>query len=459
MRQRPNILFLMSDEHRFDVAGFAGNGIVRTPNLDRLARTGTVFTNAYSPSPVCVPARQCMLAGQLPKTCGCEGAYPLAPGHMTFPRLFSQYAYQTVACGKLHARGSDTMMGFTRRIGCEAVVDSPYIGGIRPEEFAKYQRPFMDYKWDDAKEIKRAGIGCAPNVTEDRYTVDGAVKFINDYFINPYYDREQGNQPLLLKVSLVQPHYPYSASEEKFSYYLNRIKMYDNRQLADHPFLKRRAVTEGVDASEREIRRCIAAYYAMVETADEHFGEVLRALENAGQDLDEWIIVYTSDHGEMLGEHGVWEKQKFYEGSVKVPLFIRYPAAFAGGGTVDRNVNLCDLFATLCELCGIEAPQGLDSRSLAPLMRGDTGGWVNETVSHFSDGGHDAVWDNNYVCNFMIKRDDLKYQYYQNMPEVLFDLKRDPGETVNVAGDPAYAGTMEAFRARLAGYGYGDGTC
>jgi choline-sulfatase len=443
MPKRLNILFLMSDEHRFDVAGFAGNEVVRTPNLDRLAQTGVVFTNAYTPSPVCVPARQCLLAGQLPKTCGCEGAFPLAPGYMTFPRLFSQYAYQTVACGKLHARGQDNMMGFNRRIGCEANVDRAYIGGIKPEEFSKYERPFKDYKWDDAKEIKRAGIGKAPNVTEDRYTVDGAIKFINDYFVNPYYDREQANQPLLLKVSLVQPHYPYSASEEKFSYYLNRVKLYSNQQLSDHPFLKRRAVVPGVDASEREIRRCIAAYYAMVETVDDHFGEVLRALENAGQNLDEWIVVYTSDHGEMMGEHSVWEKQKFYEGSVKVPLFIRYPEAFAGGNTVDKNVNLCDLFATFCELCGIPAPDGLDSRSLVPLMRGNTDGWNNETVSHFSDGGHDAVKDNNYVNNLMIKQDNLKYQFYQNMPEVLFDLKRNPEETVNFIDDPAYASSVE----------------
>jgi len=234
------------------------------------------------------------------------------------------------------------------------------------------------------------------------------------------------------------------------------VKLYSNRQLSDHPFLKRRAVIPDVDASEREIRRCIAAYYAMVETVDEHFGEVLRALENAGQNLDEWISVYTSDHGEMLGEHSVWEKQKFYEGSVKVPLFIRYPEAFAGGNTVDKNVNLCDLFTTFCELCGIPAPGGLDSRSLVPLMHGVTDGWNNETVSHFSDGGHDAVKDNNYVNNLMIKQDNLKYQYYQNMPEVLFDLKRNPEETVNFIDDLEYADDLEKFRARLAQLGYGN---
>ena len=111
MSKRPNILFLMSDEHRPDVTGYAGNDIVKTPTLDWLANTGVTFSNAYTPSPICVPGRQCMMSGQLPKTCNCEGWIDLAVGHMTFARRFSQYAYQTVACGKLHHFGSDIMQG------------------------------------------------------------------------------------------------------------------------------------------------------------------------------------------------------------------------------------------------------------------------------------------------------------------------------------------------------------
>ena len=107
MKKRPNILFLMSDEHRADVAGFAGNEVVRTPVLDELARTGVVFTNAYTPAPICVPARQCLASGQLPKTCGCEGWTDLQPGYRTFAREFSRYAYNTCCSGKLHHMGQD----------------------------------------------------------------------------------------------------------------------------------------------------------------------------------------------------------------------------------------------------------------------------------------------------------------------------------------------------------------
>ncbi len=192
------------------------------------------------------------------------------------------------------------------------------------------------------------------------------------------------------------------------------------------------------------MRRAIAAYYAMIETVDAQFGRVLDALRHAGQNLDEWVIVYTADHGEMLGEHGVFEKQKFFEESVRVPLLIRWPRA-SGPRVVDENVNLCDLFATLCDLCGIPVPEGLDSRSLVPLMRGDATAWDDESVSQF--GPH----------NLMIKRGHLKYQYYgpAGGSEVLFDLQRDPGETRSFLGASEYTAPVAAFRQRLGELGHG----
>ncbi len=440
----PNILFLMSDEHRPDLLGYAGDSVVRTPNLDRLAESGVVFDNAYTPSPICVPARQCIMAGQLPKTCGCEGWLDLAPGHMTFSRRFAQEGYATVACGKLHHQGKDPMMGWTQRIGSEMETSASYIDNKNDEAFQAGIRPFSAYKWSDAREIHRAGIGRAPNVMMDEYTVQGALDFIENHFVNPYYDREDPNRPLLLKISLLQPHYPYSASAEKFNYYLNRVKPFAEQRLSEHPFLKQREVRPGVDATERELRRATAAYYAMIETIDDHYGRVLQALEDAGQNLDDWIIVYTSDHGEMLGEHGIWEKQKFYEASVRVPLFIRWPRGFDGGRRIDENVSLCDLFATLCDLAGISCPEGLDSRSLRHLLEGRSAAWNNEAVSQFGP------------TNVMIKQDSLKYQYYgEEMPEVLFDLAHDPGELTNVMAEPKYKDAVAAFRRRLGELGHG----
>lgn len=443
MSRRPNILFLMSDEHRADVVGYEGNAVIRTPVLDSLAERGVAFRNAYTPSPICIPTRMSMMAGQLPKTCGCEVyGQDLAPGYMTFARLFAQHAYNTVACGKLAHVGTDQMQGWTRRIGNEMAVSPKFQEGLVDEAFAQYPRKRR--KWSDAKEIRRAGVGRAGNAVADAYTVQGAINFINSYFADPYYDRATPELPLLLKVSLVQPHYPYFTSEEKFTYYLNRVEPFLETPPFDHPVLGTRQVIPGVDVSERELRRAVAAYYGMIETVDEHFGQVLAALEHVGQNLDDWIIIYTSDHGEMLGEHGVWEKEKFYEGSVRVPLIVSWPSRFQGGRTVQENVNLCDLFATLCELAGLPVPDGLDSRSLLPLLSGTSSNWNNESISQYRG------------TQLMIKRDHLKYQYYgPDAPEVLFDLQRDPKETVNFIGDPDYAAYVEAFRRRRDELGFG----
>ncbi|MFW6308804.1 MAG: sulfatase-like hydrolase/transferase [bacterium] len=439
--KKPNILFLMSDEHRPDVAGFAGNEVIRTPVLDHLAETGTVFNNAYTPSPICIPGRQSMMSGQLPRTCNCERyGEDLSPGYRTFSRQLTDYGYETAVSGKLHHLGSDQMQGWKKRIGGDMDISINHFS----EKARKNRRETPSKKWSDAKEIARAGIG-KRYAKDDEYAVKGAKNFIENYFLDPYYDREQ-DHPLLLKVSLLQPHYPYFTDKEKFKYYLNRVEPYLEEEVFDHPFLSTRQVIPGKDVSAREIRRATAAYYGMVETIDNMYGQVMEALEKAGENLDDWIIIYTSDHGEMLGEHGIWEKQKFFEASARVPLIIRYPEEFKGGQEIEENVNLCDLFATLCDLTDTPVPDGLDSRSLVPLMKGDSTDWNNETVSQFNG------------TNLMIKQDHLKYQYYgEDMPEVLFDLKQNPGETINFINDPEYKEAVKKFRKRRGELGFGPG--
>ena len=443
----PNILFLMSDEHRADITGYAGDPVVRTPTLDGLARTGAVFGNAYTASPICIPGRQAMMSGQFPRTCGCEiFAQDLPTGHMTFARRFSQYAYHTVAAGKLHHTGPDQMQGWSQRIGSAMQVAPHFIEARDENSFSRHTRGLSSVKWSDTKEVLRAGVGHSPHIIQDEYALTGALDFIQQYFTDPYYDRQQPERPLLLKVSLNQPHYPYFTSEEKFTYYLNRVEPFLDELVFDHPFLGQKQVRVDVDASPRELRRAVAGYYGMIETIDEMYGSLLAALEQVGQDIDDWIIVYTSDHGEMLGEHGIWEKQKFFEASARVPLIIRWPKSFAGGRVVQENVNLCDLFATLCELCQIPIPEGLDSRSLAPLLRGEEADWRNESISQFG------------ARNLMIKWDDLKYQYYgEEMPEVLFDLERCPSERQNFIADPRYADVLTEFRRRRFELGFGPG--
>ncbi|MCC5829290.1 MAG: sulfatase-like hydrolase/transferase [Phycisphaeraceae bacterium] len=460
MNRRRNVLVLMSDEHRADVSGFSGNDVIRTPTLDWLAESGTVFDNAYTPSPICVPARQCILAGQYPRTCGCDGWVGLPDGYMTYARRFGQYGYQTVAFGKLHLLGPDQLKGWQLRpvgdVACGQVE------GLRESFFDGFQSPQDDrlnvpssMKWSDEKELRRAGPG-RHTERKDELAVLGAEDWIDDHFVGTWYDRQLPERPVMLYVGLHNPHYPYQCDERRFRYYLPRVRGFEAESPLDHPFLGKSAwpqvaLQAGKDVPARAVVRARAAYYGKVETMDAHYGRVLDALRFAGEDLDEWIIVYCSDHGDQLGEHGVWEKQKFYEGSARVPLVIRAPGLLPQGARIDANVSLCDMFATLCDLAGLETPEGLDSRSLLPLATGAAMDWPDEACSFFLQQGY---------SNVMIKQGPLKYQWYEHeeqgrMPEVLFDLAKDPLETVNFIDEPDRAGDLARFRRRLTELGYG----
>ncbi len=437
----------MCDQHRHDFMGCAGH-VTRTPNLDRLAAEGAHFTNCYTPSPVCVPGRQAMMAGQFPRNCNCiDFNSDLAPGYMTFAKRLSQYAYRTVCCGKLHHNSPDQMQGWTWRVGEETHVNQRNIEGRVDEEFARYKpgkSPFTILY----ETIRRAGMGENPVQLVDDYTSLGAKNFIRLFHANGWNDPgKQSSQPLLLKVSLIAPHDPFVTNDYgKYEYYLNRVRPFDDSPpLAEMVSGKGdwpEVVKPGKDVSHADIIRCHAAYCAMIERADEIFGEVMRELENAGQNLDDWMIIYTSDHGELLGEHNCWFKFKFYEGCAKVPLIIRAPKAFAGGRTICQNVNLCDLFATLCDFAGVPTPEGLDSRSLLPLLKGDDPSWDNESISQIAS-------------HLMIKQDNLKYiKRGDNGLEILFDLENDPAERRNAINDTPLADRIADFRRRSLDLGY-----
>lgn len=441
MSKKPNILLIMADELRADTTGFGGNDIVRTPHLDKLAYTASIFNAAYTPSPICIPARQCIAAGQLPTTCGCLKWYDDLPsGYLTFPRLLSQYGYETVACGKLHHVGPDQMQGYLRRIGMECEVAQPFVPGL------KQPRDAFAAKWSQTKEVLSATDAVKTfHIRQDEMAINGAEFFIEQYFCDEFYKRNTPDVPLLLTVSFNQPHYPYVAQPELLRYYMDRVRPYENQQLFEHPFLSMHAV----DVPHEAMVRATAAYYAMIETVDGYVGRLVSALTQAGQSLDDWLIIFTSDHGEMLGQHGVWEKQKFFEGSARVPLFIHLPGQAASShANVNVNVNLCDLYATICAQAKLPLPQGLDSRDLTPLINGNTEGWTNESISMF-DG-----------TNIMIKRDALKYQYYStDNSEVLFDLNADYTESSNLISLSRYAEAVAYFRQRIQDFGFAVKAC
>jgi choline-sulfatase len=460
MPDSPNVLILMDDEHRPDVAGFAGDDIVRTPTLDWLADTGTVFTNAYTPAPSCVPARHSMRTGQLPRTWDRFGLDDFeSPEYRTLPLQMARHGYMTASGGKEHYPGWNQHQGWRKRIGPTPMKQHGIGDGQVPDPAPGAETGGLGaWKWSNEKEVRRAGVADSRTQVQDRRVIEGIEQYVREFFSSPYYDRAQPDTPLLLKGSLIEPHYPFfAAEEERFTYYLNRVEPYVEEPGEPDPMMGNRDRVSPEDVTERELRRATAAYYAMVERVDDLFGRVIDALEQNGEDIEEWVIVFTSDHGELLGERGLWEKSEFFEASARVPLIVRYPERF-DPGTVDENVNLCDLYATICDLAGVPVPENRDSRSLVPLMEGETDAWHeeydNETVSQ--NVGNGAVADGVDSEQLMIKRDDLKYCYFgEDYEEVLFDLERDPGETDNRVDDPAYADAVEAFRERRGELGYG----
>lgn len=415
-----NILFLMADEFRFDAAGFMGNAVARTPHLDQLAASAVIFDNAYTPSPVCVPARQCLATGKYPLHIGCEGFYSdLPPNSPTFARWFSDHGYYTVACGKLHHRGPDQMQGWMHRIGSETAVRWPEAFSDRPQIGRR--------KWQSPDDIKNAGAGLSPLAIHDDYTVQGARDFLRMQFGG--LSAVPADVPVLLMVSLQQPHFPLLTEPELLDYYHDRVPVFSAGEPVGHRVLDAGRVGGEQGITEADVRRATAAYYGMVEQTDRRIGAVLEALQQSGQDLAEWAVVFTSDHGDMLGEHGVWEKRRFFEGSARVPLFISQP-----GLTPSRShepANLVDLFPTLCHMADLPIPAGLDGGNLFDSSREQL------TFSQYQQD------------EFMVRQGHWKYLHYAQADDVLFDLVSDPGETHNLINDPACAAVVAELKAAL----------
>lgn len=445
---KPHILLLYNDEHRPDFLPVEGAYFLRTPTLDRLYHEGVNFRNAYTPAPICVPARQSYLSGLYPRNCGCTGFNdPMPRETRTLPGHLGHYGYYSACAGKMHFVGNhDVMHGWQERIGRDIVGNNGYpdddIDASRA--FQGQPQPGTGMKADKVcQEIRDAQPGIGHWMQHDAYTVDGALMFFNEYFVNASYDRPK-QRPLLMAVSLWSPHYPYQCPADLFDYYMQRIdpiveQPNDDFQCAD--FFR---VRVGEDVTHRQAHRATAAYCGMIDWCDQQFARVIERLE-ALNVLDDFVIVFCSDHGEMLGSKGLWEKQQYFEPSARVPMAMWGPKWLGQSGiTVTRNVSLVDIFPTLCDYADVPAPHTLDGRSLRPLIDGDDSAWPDTVFSelHIRQSGPSA----------MVKRGNLKYFRYDNdqgWPEQLFDLKADPDEKRNLRNDPAYTNQLAELRSLI----------
>ena len=438
--KRPNFLVIMSDEHGPMFSSTYGHPLVRTPNMDRLADRAATFNSAYCNSPLCVPSRLSFMTGRYAsRVRAWDNATPLASDIITWPYLLRSVGYDVVLSGKMHFTGQDKLHGFRKQLAFDPHGDverdsaeARQLGissiGRHPIYPWREGIPAAFTQWPD---VKHAGPGSTPMIKADDEIESAALRYL----------KESENQPFALCVGFVAPHFPFIVPENYFSQYwpdFTDLPEMPLGHIEDLPASARRLRRAfGYDGyTEHEIRRARAAYYGLVTYMDDKIGRLMDTLEEQGL-ADNTIIIYTSDHGESLGEHGLWRKMNFYEQSARVPLQISWPSEPSiSGRRVENHVSLVDLTVTILDLAGV--PVGgrsweMDGDSLVPLMLGDACKWKDEVfVEHLAHGTDHA--------QAMLRSGPWKLCYgHSNPPEIeLYNLESDPGEFLNLAHNPNF---------------------
>lgn len=434
MTDRPNILLIMADQLAPQALRCYGNSVSKTPNLDQLAARSVVFDKAYCNYPLCVPSRASMMSGRLtPAIKVWDNACELPSSQPTMAHHLRHLGYHTVLSGKMHFIGPDQLHGFDER----TVTD------VYPSDF--------DWVAD-----WNAGPAFVPSATGMNGVVEAgpAARTLQEDYdeevshaaVQAIYDlaRRDGGQPWFQIASFTSPHTPFVAGKEYWDRYdpdaidMPRVGAlpfeeldYASRALFFAHGRHRHRVTED------DLRRSRHGYYAMISFIDDKVGELMRALEASGQS-ENTIVLFCADHGEMLGERGMWFKQSFFEWSARVPLMIAAPQH--KHGRVKDCVSLVDLLPTLVELGGGKVSVGCDGESLMPAL---VGGKLRDiAICDYSGIGP-------CVPHRMVRQGGFKLIYTHNSPDLLFDLEADPDELCNLAQDPAHADTLQRLKHLL----------
>ncbi len=436
---RPNILVVMADQLAPQFTGAYGHPVVQTPHLDALAARGMRFDAAYCNSPLCAPSRFAFMTGQhITRHGAYDNAAEFKASVPTFAHHLRALGYKTCLSGRMHFVGPDQKHGFEERLTTD----------IYPGDFAwtpnwEDHETRIDSWYHNMDTVAESGPAAATFVLD----YDDEVSFAaNRWLIDHARRRAQGEDaPFALVASFFSPHDPYVARQD----YWDRYEDVDI-DLPQHapdpdtldPFARR--VLDGIGAADLpmtpdQTRAARRAYYANVTYIDDQIGKLVHTLEATGA-LDNTVIVVTSDHGDMLGERGLWFKMTYFEHSARVPLIMAGPGV--AHGTAPNACSLIDLLPTFAEIAGAEPDSlagPLDGRSLLPLARGEADP-VDEAIGEY------CAEMTPYPV-FMIRRGPLKLIYSAIDPPQLYDVAADPLETINLATDPAYASQCEAFVA------------
>ncbi|NLS78549.1 MAG: sulfatase-like hydrolase/transferase, partial [Chloroflexi bacterium] len=421
---KPNILFLFSDEHSFRYMGHTppgeGGEPARTPTLDRLAERGTVFTDAYCQMPLCTPSRISLLTGREVRASGAwTNESVLRPTLPTIARTLGEAGYATCLVGKMHLGGSAQFAGFQHR---------PY-GDLTGK--CGHQWEPLDDNDRHAMRTRTSHVGVTgipESLLQDEIVCHETVAWLREH------QHAQADQPWFLCASFSRPHFPLTAPRRHVErYWPNGVtppRVGPGGDAYDHPMsVGMRRGFRVDDIGHDEMMRARAAYFANVSYLDEVIGDLLLRLEASGL-LENTVIVYSTDHGEMAGEHGAWWKNGWYEGCTRVPLIVSLPEQRRGESPATRcqmPVGLVDLFPTLCALAGAEAPGELDGRDLSPAL---CGGHLDPDRPVFCDG-LTPRWGPGTEFR-MIRWRGWKYVRFRAAPPLFFDLREDPDEQHNL---------------------------
>ncbi len=429
-----NFLLIVADEFARHAMGCAGHPAVRTPNLDRLAARGVRFTQAYTNSPICVPARAAMHTGRYVHDIRCwSSAEPYRGRRESWAHRLRRHGMDAVSAGKLHFRRTADDNGFAPELRAMHVKDGI---GWAP---GLLRDPLGDYP-ATADLAGQVGAAETEYHAYDRAVADAATAWLEARAAT-------GGPPWALFVSFVSPHYPLAAPPAWFDLYagadLPAPKPYAGNW-RDHPALRETLrffdYDRHFDAGSRDAAR--RAYFGLVSFVDDLIGRVLAALE-AGGFAGETTVLFTSDHGEMLGDYGIWTKQVMFEGSAGIPTILA-GSGLAAGRTVDTPVSLVDVFPTVLDAMGAPAPSApRPGRSLL-YIAAEPDDPERPVLSEYHDGG-------SATGAFMLRRGDWKLVHHEGCPPQLFNLSDDPDEQRDLAAGPAAAETLASMQTGLRG--------
>ena len=467
MKDRPNILFIFTDQQRADTMACYGNELISTPNLNALAEESFVFDNAYVSSPVCTPSRSTIMTGLWPHTNGCIGNNaPLDPAIPTIADMLPE-EYLTAYYGKWHL-GDEVIRqhGFDEWAGMEDYYRPYYSDPKHRSVLSDYHHFLIENGLEPDGESAGARVFSRPfaaalpeELTKATFLSSRAAGFI----------REKRDRPFALYVNLLEPHLPYDGPFND---------MYDPQSIPTSPtFLKDPLENAGLmhrmrsksahlgfgmDAEptgpydEAYWRALIARYWGNVTLVDKTVGRVLQALEDAGV-ADRTIVVFSSEHGDQLGEHNIIGKGVLYEQSIKVPMLMRVPGLSEGPARVEGRYSHIDTVPTLLDLVGAAIPDRLQGESRLPVLRGDDTLEGNDVIIDWT-GSHVGVLMTNFpeyerVINTphrtLVSADGWKLTLGQGMRGELYDMNSDPCEETNLFDEPRHEPRITDMEKRL----------